>query len=366
MNEPATTATAATTISKDEVKAVLSELMKERVLFAPVSNGKKLDYMQVEDIEDIIFDDSLPYKSPKEIFFPRCEKIITFKDGDAIAETAAGQAVLFGARPCDLEALAIMKKIFTEGKFRDPFFEERYNNTLIIGVGCAGMKPGCFCNERETDMGRSDKCDLFLYAVSDGHSDGSGDAAGHAGDSDASEDAGQSDVDGSGGGYYTIRYVSEKGRAVLGKYISGLAGFENAPHDFRPAKTLNIDAEEEDLFEKIDWEKIARACQGCGVCTYICPTCHCFAFKDVDEGHCAYRFRNWDSCMFPKFTLHASGHNPRAAKQDRYRQRVAHKYLYVRKNFGQAACTGCGRCVRSCPAGINIKGIAEAIMEELK
>jgi ferredoxin len=37
----------------------------------------------------------------------------------------------------------------------------------------------------------------------------------------------------------------------------------------------------------------------------------------------------------------------------------------VKENFGYVACTGCGRCVRSCPAGVNIKAIVSGIMEEL-
>jgi ferredoxin len=42
---------------------------------------------------------------------------------------------------------------------------------------------------------------------------------------------------------------------------------------------------------------------------------------------------------------------------------VLHKYLYVRQNTGLIACTGCGRCVRSCPVGINIKSVVESLME---
>jgi len=320
-------------LSKDETKIILGGLIKNYAVYAPVMSGKKLDYAQASAPDEIVLGDELPYKSPKELFFPRCEKLITFKDGDVTAETPEEKFVLFGAKPCDLEALEIMRKIFTEGKFKDPFFEKRLDNALIVGLACEDKKPGCFCDERETNMGYSDKCDLFLKSAGDG---------------------------------YEVLHVSEKGREAFGEYIPGLAGFENAAPEFNPEKTLTIDAAEGELFDKIDWEKITEICQGCGICTFICPTCHCFVFKDVDEGECAYRYRNWDSCMFPKFTLHASGHNPRASKRERYRQRVAHKYLYVKDNFGATACTGCGRCIRACPAGMNIRTIVEGIAEELK
>jgi len=324
-------------ISKDEIKNILGLLMKQKTIVAPVSNGKKLDYAPVADVNDIVFNDELPYKSPKELFFPRCEKIITFKDGNAVEEIPKEQSVLFGARPCDLEALGTMKKVFTQGKFMDPFFEKRYSNTLIIGLGCTNKKTGCFCDERETDMGFCNKCDVFL-----GTKEGANDTS------------------------FEVLFVSEKGREALKEYIPGIEKFENQNRTFSPNKTLAIEATEEELFSKIKWENVVDICQGCGMCTFICPTCHCFMFKDVDEGNSACRYKNWDSCMFPKFTKHASGHNPRTEKHERYRQRIAHKYLYVKKNFGSVACTGCGRCVRSCPAGMNIKTIVEGIMEELQ
>ena len=333
-------------ISKDEIKKILGDLIRQKTVVAPVFNGKKLDYLPAAGTEEIVFNDELPYKSPKELFFPRCEKIITFRDGEAIAEIPKEQSVLFGARPCDLEALAIMKKVFTEGKFKDPYFQERCNNTLIIGLGCMAKKPGCFCDERETDMGYSDKCDIFLGIIKPA--------------------AEQEEIG------FKVLYVSDKGRAALGGYIKDLEKFENTERKFTPQKTLSIDnlltkgIEEEELFKKVDWENTVDTCQGCGMCTFICPTCHCFMFKDVDEGDSACRFKCWDSCMFPKFTMHASGHNPRTAKHERYRQRIAHKYLYVQKNFGSVACTGCGRCVRGCPAGMNIKKVVEGITEALK
>jgi len=327
-------------IRKDEIIKMLAALMKQNKVVAPVFNGKNLDYLPVTDAGTIVFSDELPYKSPKELFFPRCEKIVTFRDGVAVGEIPKEQTVLFGARPCDLEALAIMKKVFTRGKYKDPFFEKRYNDTLIIGLGCANKKPGCFCDERETDMGFCDKCDLFLGIKDDDTS--------------------------SAIGSYEVLYVSDKGRETLKQYITGLEKFENSEHKFTPSKTLSLKAAEEDLFTKIGWENIVETCQGCGVCTFVCPTCHCFMFKDVDEGKVSYRYKNWDSCMYPKFTMHASGHNPRTAKHERYRQRIAHKYSYIPENFGMVACTGCGRCIRSCPAGMNIKTVVEKIAEELK
>jgi Fe-S oxidoreductase len=42
-----------------------------------------------------------------------------------------------------------------------------------------------------------------------------------------------------------------------------------------------------------------------------------------------------------------------------------HKFKYYHDKFGQTLCTGCGRCVRACPVGIDIKEILEAISRQL-
>lgn len=316
------------------MKAILAKMMEQYRLVAPASNGKVVDYLAIADVDEVIMDDRIPYKSPKEFFFPRCEKILSFEKDGAVASSPGQSTAIFGVKPCDLEALAVMTRVFTQGKFEDPFFIAHRENNIVIGVGCQEKKPGCFCERLAVDMGYSRECDLFL------------------------ENSGDS---------YTVLFVSDKGREKLGAYLPELASFENPAIDPKaPENPLSISDNETELFDKVDWEAMTETCQSCGLCTYVCPTCHCFDFKDVEENGSACRYRNWDSCMFPKFTLHASGHNPRNTQKERYRQRVLHKYLYVPKNFGATACTGCGRCIRSCPAGVNIRQVVEGIMEVQK
>jgi len=73
------------------------------------------------------------------------------------------------------------------------------------------------------------------------------------------------------------------------------------------------------------------------------------------------RIKNWDSCGFGLFTLHASGHNPRSTQRRRYRQRIMHKFKYYIDKFEYTACVGCGRCIKSCPVDINLGDILETI-----
>jgi ferredoxin len=50
-----------------------------------------------------------------------------------------------------------------------------------------------------------------------------------------------------------------------------------------------------------------------------------------------------------------------AAAMERVRQRVLHKFLYCRQNFGAAFCVGCGRCVVNCPGGLDLRQVLSAL-----
>ena len=328
-------------ISKAEMKDILVKMMEKYRLAAPAFNEKNdgskgvLDFLELKDINNIVMDDRIPYKSPKEFFFPRCEKLFSFREGEVIAGLARdtkNSAVIFGVKPCDLEALDVLAKIFSQGKFADPYIAAHFENHLIIGVGCQEKKPGCFCDRLHVDMKNySNKCDLFLAIDNDGD-------------------------------YYPA-YVSEKGMKAFKYFIPELKAGGHAASLTYDKPLLSLAHDDLQAFETINWESLSETCLACGLCTFICPVCHCFNFKDVDEGGAACRYRIWDSCMFPKFTLHASGHNPRASKTERYRQRVLHKFVYVPQIIGKTACTGCGRCVRSCPAGMDIQKVVEGVAE---
>ena len=114
-------------------------------------------------------------------------------------------------------------------------------------------------------------------------------------------------------------------------------------------------------FDNPLWETIHEKCLGCGVCTFLCPTCHCFDILDEGDSTQGERIRIWDSCMFPLFTLHASGANPRPGGKERMRQRVMHKFSYFLDNHEQPSCTGCGRCIRFCPVNLDIREVLGAI-----
>jgi len=67
--------------------------------------------------------------------------------------------------------------------------------------------------------------------------------------------------------------------------------------------------------------------------------------------------------MFSDYTLMASGHDPRPSKVERFRNRFLHKLRFFYERYGDLMCTGCGRCLASCPVHLDISYVVNSIRE---
>lgn len=322
-------------ITDGRLRAFLSRMTEDGWdLAAPVSGIKGPEFCRTEEPGTVCLSDEPTWNSPKEFLFPQQEIVLRFDAaGEPQAPPPPPKTLLFGLRPCDLYAFRVLRRVFAGGKYQDPLYSAHQENTLLVGLGCREEKPGCFCSERGVGKNDPAGADLFFHPQAEG---------------------------------WSLEIVTQAGGRAVGHADPGLeaesrvAGEEGQR---APAESLFLTGSETGLFEKTDWAALSETCIGCGVCTYLCTACHCFRFRDVAGGGCAARYRAWDSCMYPGFTLHASGHNPRATNAERFRQRVLHKFLYIPENQGMAACGGCGRCVRACPGGISIRNVVRAMME---
>jgi heterodisulfide reductase subunit C len=140
--------------------------------------------------------------------------------------------------------------------------------------------------------------------------------------------------------------------------------------DKLPLKDLDLSAWGADAaqtnFDSPLWEQLYKPCLACGTCTFVCPTCQCYDIKDYNTGNGVQRYRCWDSCMYSDFTMMAHGNN-RNSQMQRFRQRFMHKLAYFpANNDGMFSCVGCGRCVDSCPAHLNIVKVIKAFGKEEK
>jgi formate hydrogenlyase subunit 6/NADH:ubiquinone oxidoreductase subunit I len=329
----------AKTITEQNLRLLVDSLVKERKrVVGPKQAGTIALYEPLAKGEDLVLGE-LPKRSAKEAFFPLCENILSFRktdEGMAVTDVEVctfPETVVVGLPPCDAAGPGTLDAVFS-WDYRDEFYLERRRKTTIVGIGCTSSDDACFCGAVGLSPADTTGSDLFLTPLE--------------------------------GGGYAVSTVTEKGEKLLAEHVSLFTEKEGVTPKALPETTGKLDLPKirawlKENFESELWEEAATRCAGCGACAFVCPVCHCFDIVDEGGEEKGERRKFWDACGFGKFTLHASAHNPRDAQPKRYRNRIMHKFLYYDEKFGKTLCTGCGRCVRACPVGIDINEILQVI-----
>lgn len=320
---------------------VLAPALEDGVwAYRPVSGAVRLDHTNTT-------------QPPKGLAFPQREVFFSFNQikGEIPRLTQTlpepQRRVAFGVRPCDGRAVPRMDKVFTD-HVEDPYYWARRKNVAYVGLACnQPPSSNCFCLSVGGSPVSTDGLDVQMTDLGD---------------------------------RYFVTAVTEAGKALMTAADSLFTDPADADRQqlkdahaeaiAQPQRAvLDVEAAPAKLKVSFDsplWEELARACIGCGICTFLCPTCHCFDINDEVTGSAPLkgnRVRTWDNCQFPDFTMHTSGHNPRENSGARLRQRVCHKFQYFPENFGMPQCTGCGRCITECPVGIDIVSVVNKVVE---
>jgi sulfhydrogenase subunit beta (sulfur reductase) len=285
----------------------------------------------------------LPFK--KLLLKPRFSMLERRSDGAARegGDNDQGPIVYFGAHSCDVHALKILDLLYLSD-YVDPYYKRNREQLTVIGYGCFPDEK-CFCRSQGTSN-VDDGFDLFLTPLE---------------------------------GFFLVTVASARGDDIV----------RANPQFFEPAtrrdvqeymarlkereKAFTLSMDVSDLpyvleLKKDDpvWEELGKKCLCCGSCSMVCPTCSCFDVHDEipDEG-VARRVRTWDACLYRDYALVAGGHNFRATRADRVKNRYYHKQEAFVREFGKPSCVGCGRCIENCPTGINVVEVFQTVRGEL-
>jgi len=334
-------------IDKGEWTKGLDALRESFRLFGPVKEKDFYNFKELAAGEAPEMKIQNTRISSKSLVFPQSEAMMEYaldKDDEdqgickEVAKDYSPRAVL-GMRPCDAKATVLVHMNFDNGDYQDPYWLNLYNATTFVGLGCDAPCSTCFCttagcgpyHEEGLDLLLSDQGDHYLAKVLTDKGQALADKAGWAADADG-------------------RTLDQDKTAAEGKITATI-------------ETDRLQALDTLALHGADfWEDVSFSCINCGTCTFVCPTCWCFDIQDEVYGKKGVRMRNWDSCMFPIFTVHTTGHNPRGTKLQRLRQRFMHKLKYFVDKYDKGImCVGCGRCVQQCPVNIDIRKVSQTM-----
>jgi sulfhydrogenase subunit beta (sulfur reductase) len=329
-------------LQKKDLSPFLEVISREAQLWAPVAKGDKFVFDEVKDFSRIATNAVRTIIPPKKIMVPSSFNMFHFSENGYQEDLFhITDRILFGIHPCDIHGLLTLDKLFVQA-YPDPYYLEARKRTLILGLSC-WPDEFCLCKSTHTDI-IEEGYDLFL-----------------------------TDLEkcflvwiGSSRGDDLVRLCPEFFDEKLTDkdiqtYIKWQEDRDNA---FRTEINFTRLPDLMELKTKASfWEEAGAACLACGSCSMVCPTCNCYNVVDKQflGKRPGKRIRYWDSCTLPEYSEVAGGENFREHKSQRLRLWYTHKLQAYVSKYGKPSCVGCGRCLVTCPVGIHVKSVADAL-----
>ena len=342
-------------LAKKDLSKFIDSLKKKRKVVGPVKKENKFVFDEIEETSQLCLEYVPTILPLKKYFLPQKEVLGKFTMGETkMTETTieVEPTVVIGAHTCDIDGLECLDSVFHTDP-ADPYYTRRKKSIVIIGYEC--MFPcdeHAVCVTMDThvpkagyDVMMTDAGDKYILHVNSKYGDEI--LAG-------------------------IKVLEVPEDKDLGKVKDELQKLrEDKIGKFK--RKINAEFRElSNIFEKAYnskvWEEVGKKCISCGNCTAVCPTCYCFDMYDdvtldIKSGE---RKRVWDSCQLEEFAEVAGGENFREERSSRQRHRYYRKFSYSVKKYKKIFCTGCGRCTRTCMAGISLVDTINVLAKENK
>jgi sulfhydrogenase subunit beta (sulfur reductase) len=339
----------------------LVEVLADRYqVVGPVARGSEVRFGEISNPNDLQSSYTHTVLSPKKLFHRPVESLLKMQRAPSFnaAPTVVEERVaVIGIHPCDLAALRLLDGVFgiedirpdsdtyreRPCQYKDPLYSARREGSFIVAFNCAIPCEKGFCASMGTGPGATGGYDLVLTDIEEGYLVEPGSEAGECIFARLElEPANEEDIKAKE--YVLDRTASQLRKRVDTKNLPGI-----------------LDAE----FDHPYWGELKDRCLACANCTMVCPTCFCYNVTDqisLDLSQ-VERVRSWDSCLLMQFA-EVHGANFRKQREARIKQWVYHKMDYWVSQQGTYGCVGCGRCIRWCPANIDVTDVVARIRSE--
>jgi len=333
-------------LKKTNLNDWLEHLKNKAKLYAPRKKENLFVFRPVKDVTDVCLEYIPTILPPKKYYFPQKERLFKFsvqpfKTAKAIDKFE--EFILFGVHTCDIAGIQCMDVVFRDGP-EDPNYLNRKDKMTIIGFECLKY------------------CDKYANCTSMGNHVPRG-----------GYDLMIVDI----GEKFIIHINSEKGERLVKEFDfikesteKEMVELERAREEKKKVFKDEFYAPLSKIYESFDksfssevWKDVGKKCVACGNCTAVCPTCYCFDVSDEMELNLndGVRYRIWNSCQMDDFAKVAGGEDFRKGRDNRQRHRYYRKFKYPVDKFNRYFCTGCGRCSRTCMAGISLIDTVNAL-----
>jgi len=255
-------------------------------------------------------------------------------------ELTAKRKILLFARPCDINGIRILDRIFLENGAPDLYYERQRKILKVILLECSESFDDCFCVSTENNC-----TDEYAMAIRLNRQNDTDDILFKVCDKEFEE-------------YFKNEEKTD---------FEPISVSENK----KKLQIPDINISNRKAISQLDyWKQFDERCIGCGGCTAVCGTCSCFDTSDIilAEGKPqGERLRIWSSCMFDSFTDTAGGGRLRKTRGDAMRFKVFHKFYDYKERFKEEhMCTGCGRCDMRCTKEISFFNIVNGLNDEIQ
>jgi formate hydrogenlyase subunit 6/NADH:ubiquinone oxidoreductase subunit I len=325
-------------MKSSDMQNYLDQLSADWELWVPKCENDKCEFGCYSTGQDVSFPDSIIHSSLKQLFFPKRRPIASYDEETKWSvkpvDFPQTPRVVMGLHPCDAAGIEYMDKVFLSAEHKDVIYEAERRRTVLVGMLCSTMEEHCHCTDRGIMPDSTKGLDVVFFKVEDG---------------------------------YLFQGMTEKGKQLLKSDY--LRDTKEVPKKREwPAGRYEIASPEEfmEMYDDKIWHELSDICLTCGICTFACPTCVCFAVADEKYQGKGERVTVWDSCQLQSYSRMAGGHNTRKTPASRVRNRTLDKFAYSHLRYGQISCTGCGRCVMVCPLKRSFPQLGAVVSERIR